>query len=205
MIFDDIKKSITSNYEKGLESNIGKFIKVFSDELEEIKTTLITVEEWENLDNAEGEVLDLYGKNVLQFRGQATDEVYRALIRSKVSRDRSTADYNTLIEILSALVGVPYEQIRIENGTHPLYQTVSIIELPIEALNNLGLTANQFGRILAKIIAGGIGLESAVFAGTFVFVDVLSTGVDGYGDVGMTTGGTLGAVYQPENDPDLPI
>ena len=206
MILDNLKKWITSNYDKLDGSNIHKLLKFISDELEEIKLTFKTIEEWENLDNAEGNGLDLYGENIMQYRGQADDTVYRALIRSKVARDSSEGDYNNILEILSLLLNADVSEISIDEGVLLNYQTVRNVTVPIDKMIALGLTSLQLGRIIAQVIAAGIGVEEIIFFGTFEYVDELSNDVNlGYADAGMANGGTLGAIYEPLNDPDLPI
>jgi hypothetical protein len=206
LILQDLKKWITSNYDKIDGSNIHKVLKFISDEFEEVKETFKTIEDWENLNNAEGNALNLYGENILQFRGQATDAVYRALIRSKVSRDSSTGDYNTILEVLSMLLNAEVTEFSIDEGVLPEYQTVRNVTVPIEKMIELGLTSTQLGRIIAQIVAAGVGVEEIIFFGTFEYVDELSNDLDlGYSDVDMVNGGTLGAIYEPLNDPDLPI
>jgi hypothetical protein len=206
MILDDLKAWLTSNYEKSVLSKVSKVLSFISEELGEVKEVYETIEAWEDLDNAQGVALDTWGENVLQYRGQAEDDVYRALIRSKVARDRSTGDYNSLLEIMSLLLNIEKSEIIIEEGTLPNYQTVRNIQLPFVALQETGLTSSQLGRIIARIVAAGIGVEEIIFFGTFEFVDTLETDLSlGYSDVSMTQGGTLGALYEPSNDPDLPI
>ena len=206
MILDDLKKWLTSNYEKSVLSKVSKVLSFISGELGEVKEVYETIEAWENLDNAQGVALDTWGENVLQYRGQAEDDVYRALIRSKVARDRSTGDYNSLLEIMSLLLNIDKTEIIIEEGVLTNFQTVKTVQVPFDALQETGLTSSQLGRIIARIVAAGIGVEEIVFYGTFEFVDSLENIESlGYADVDMTQGGTLGAIYEPSNDPDLPI
>ena len=62
------------------------------------------------------------------------------------------------------------------------------------------------GRISAQLTAAGVGLESIEFYGSFEYRDTLTNDLDlGYSDVDMIQGGTLGGIYEPENDPDFPI
>lgn len=194
---------LTDNYRKDSGSNVYKLMNIVSDELSEIKETFKTIEQWRDIDKAEGDVLDMIGSNVLQYRGQVTDDVYRVLIKSKIARNRSDGTLNYIIDILSVALDVPPSEIRISEN-YPA--KISVLEIPIEKLNEIGMTSTQLGRVVAKLIAAGIGLDSIEFFGTFEIGDTLITDLEtGFGDIEMTVGGTLGAVYSPESDPEFPV
>lgn len=202
---------LTDNYKKDPGSNIGKLFSIVAGELEEIKGALNKTEDYRDIDQAIGEVLDRIGVNLQQPRGAATDEVYRILIKSSVARNLSTGDINTLIRILSVTLNTTAEGIAVQelynDPAEPEAASV-FISFPTELLNSIGFSINQFGRLVNLIVAAGVRAK-VLFQGTFQFSssnDALEIDADtGLADLEQTIGGTLGAVYSPGNDLDLPI
>jgi hypothetical protein len=82
-----------------------------------------------------------------------------------------------------------------------------LIQIPLTTLAEIGMTIDQLGRIVAKLTAAGIGVKYVEFFGTFEYIgDTLGFDLDtGYADDDMINGGTLGDLYEPENDPDFPL
>lgn len=202
---------LTDNYKKDPRSNIGRLLNIVSSELEDIKNTVETTEKYRDIDQATGATLDRIGVNLQQPRGVATDEVYRILIKSSVARNLSTGDINTLIRVLAVTLNSSIESIRVEELYNDTYQPepASVyISFPTELLNRVGFSINQFGRLVNLIVAAGVRAR-LLFQGTFEFSSSVDTAEfdsgKGLADIQQTLGGTLGAVYSPGTDPDLPI
>ena len=72
------------NVQKGrpLETNIGKLFSLFAYCLELVHDNAAMVKSWDDLDNAEGSVLDRYGETYGVERGAASDALYRIFIGS---------------------------------------------------------------------------------------------------------------------------
>lgn len=201
-----IKKWLTSNYNKSPLSNVSKVSKIISDELEELKILYNTIETYNDVDIAEGKALDDIGSNIKQFRGEVRDEIYRALIKSKIARNKADGTLNNLLDVLSLALEVDKSTIKLKEGLNPLFASIEILEVPVDVLSQIGMSVSQLGRIINTMIAAGIRLESVVFEGTFAYVDELTTDIDlGYSDVNMTRGGTLGDIYQPAKDDNFPL
>ncbi|MCZ2396122.1 MAG: hypothetical protein LC100_06210 [Chitinophagales bacterium] len=203
-ILEDIKKRLTQNYKS---TNIYKLMQIVSEELDDIKIVYKRIEDWQDLQQAEGVALDKIGQDLLQFRGEVNDEVYRVLIASRIARNKATGTYNNMIEVLSLALNVEPSEIVIEEGIAGEPQTITLIQIPLTTLAEIGMTINQLGRIVAKLTAAGIGVKYVEFFGTFEYIgDTLGFDLDtGYADENMVNGGTLGDLYQPENDPDFPL
>ena len=80
-----------------LETNIGKLFSLLSDGFEVIHKNAELVRLWDDLENAEGAVLDRYGANFGVQRGAASDALYRILIRVKMLAQLSGGDGDTVI------------------------------------------------------------------------------------------------------------
>jgi len=199
-------------YDKRPESNLGKLMAIFAEQFSKIEQTLITIEAWRDIDAAAGTTLDRIGENVGQDRGSATDEVYRMLIKSKIARNLSTADINTIIRVIAIAVGAPYEEIEVrakyDDPVDPEPAAISLIGLPLSYVNRIGISLGQFARIIQKTAAAGVRVNSVQLQGTFEFGDLPLTQstTAGFGDAAdPVMGGYFGAAFDPNEDPDLPI
>lgn len=182
-------------------------MQIVSEELDDIKIVYKRIEDWRDLQQAEGVALDKIGQDLLQFRGEVNDEVYRVLIASRIARDKATGTYNNMIEVLSLALNVDPTEIVIEEGIAGEPQTITLIQIPLGTLIQIGMTIGQLGKIVAKLTAAGIGVKYIEFYGTFRYGPdtLIQDSETGYGDVDMTTGGRLGDLYQPSSDPDFPL
>ncbi|CAH8242818.1 hypothetical protein WJ0W_000001, partial [Paenibacillus melissococcoides] len=66
----------------------------------------------------------------------------------------------------------------------------------------------QFAQIIQKTVAAGVRVAQIDLSGTFLLASKraeVEKSKFGLADIAMTTGGTLGTVYMPGNDYELPI
>ncbi|TMV49352.1 hypothetical protein FE783_12615 [Paenibacillus mesophilus] len=207
----DIISKLTDVFTKNPESNVGKLCQIMSGQIAKLQTTNERIRLWRDVDQAEGTTLDLTGDNVGQARGAATDEVYRIMIKSKVARNLSTADINTIIRVLSLALGCEYSEIKIEemyaDPIAPEPAGIKLIELPLATLNAAGMSPQQFAQIIKRTVAGGVRVGVIELTGTFEFGNIGDPPDNnaGFADLGQTFGGTLGAAYSPGSSPELPI
>lgn len=208
--FASVIKRLTDVFAKSPDSNIGKLIGIMTEQLQELEQTFERVRAWRDIDQAEGTTLDRIGSNVGQPRGVATDQVYRILIKSKIARNLSTGDINTIIRVLSTALDCEPNEVRItelyNDPLEPEPAALSLIQVPLSKINEIGMSPYQFGRIVQRTVAAGVRVSVIELTGTFAFGDDTVTDNEaGFADLDGTVGGYLGAAYSPENDPDLPI
>lgn len=208
----DMLSRFADVFNKNPNSNIGKLIGILYGQMDELNTSLEKVREWRDIDKAQGTTLDRIGQNVIQPRGAATDEVYRVLLKSKIARNLSKTDINTIIRVLALALNCDYADIRIQekfNATiDPEPAALSLIRVPIKRLNEVGMSPRQFAQIIQKTVAAGVKVAQVELAGTFKLASVydqLNNDPFGLGNIEMTLGGGLGEVYVPGNDYGLPI
>ncbi|PAD73662.1 hypothetical protein [Paenibacillus campinasensis] len=208
----DMMRRFADAYNKDPQSNLGKLIGILYGQLRQVNDTLERVRDWRSIDEAQGTTLDRIGENIVQTRGASTDEVYRVLLKSKIARNLSKTDVNTIIQVLSLALDCPYSDIRIvpkfNDPAEPEPAAISLIKVPTKRLNEVGMSPLQFGQIIQKTVAAGVRVAQIELTGTFQFssqYDQLETGPTGFADEEMTTGGTLGEVYVPGDDYPLPI
>lgn len=207
-----LAEMLTDNYNRAPNSNISKLLAMVEAEHDELLETLQVVEAWQDLDRALGRALDRIGFDVQQFRGMATDEVYRVLIKSRIARNASDGTINTIIRVLSMALDISPSDIGIietYNAADPEPAALSVIKAPLGGLLKTGLTGQQLGLMIAKTAAGGVGVQSVELYGTFQFSSIAGTletdPEKGFANLEMTTGGTLGLAYNPGEDVEFPL
>ncbi|OAB39158.1 hypothetical protein PMSD_04295 [Paenibacillus macquariensis subsp. defensor] len=208
----DMMSRFADVFNKNPNSNIGKLIGILYGQMDELNTSLERVREWRDIDKAQGSTLDRIGQNVIQPRGAATDEVYRVLLKSKIARNLSKTDINTIIRVLALALDCDYKDIQIQEKFSDLHDPqpagITLTRVPIKRLNEVGMSPMQFGQIIQKTVAAGVRVAQIELAGTFRLSSIyegLQHDAFGLSDPDMTRGGTLGEVYVPGNDYGLPI
>lgn len=172
-VFNDLFRKLTDAYTKNPDSNIGKLVVILSEQIDEVRGTLNKIEEWRDIDKAQGTTLDLIGENVGQTRGLATDEIMRILIRARVARNLSDGTFNGIIKALAVTLNTTSDRIKIkelyDDIDDPEPAAIAITGLPLDVLNNSGLSATQFGLITQRVLPGGVRVAVIELAGTFSF------------------------------------
>lgn len=181
-------------------------------QLQAVEDTLKKTAEWRDIDKAQGKTLDMIGETVVQPRGAATDEVYRLLIKSKIARNLSTTDINTIIQVLATALDANFEEIRITerwaDPVDPEPAAIALIQVPITRLLEIGLDPGQMARIVQRTVAAGVRVGVIELAGTFQFADGSRSQMDdnaGFSDESGEIGGYFGFAFIPADSPDLPI
>ncbi|MEW9702816.1 hypothetical protein [Paenibacillus sp. SI8] len=207
-----IMQRLTDVFVKDPTSNLGKLLGILTEQLQALEETQNRVRTWRDIDQAQGSTLDRIGQNVGQARGVATDEVYRIIIKSKIARNLSTGDINTVIRVLSTALACTPSEIEIRelwsDPVIPEPAAISVIKLPLEAVNAAGMSPLQFGRIAQRTVAAGVRVGAIELTGTFQFASGTQTETSdtaGFSDDNELIGGYFGAAYSPGDDADLPI
>ncbi|TDX48329.1 hypothetical protein [Orenia marismortui] len=198
-------EALTSVYTKTQDSKIARFITLVTDQIDEIYVVKDKIKDSRNIETAFGETLDKIGEAVQQERGSLGDPTYRLLIKSKVARNRSTGDINTILTVMESMLDISQEDILLEEN--PGNEPASVyIEIPLVAVGQYNITREHFITILNRITAAGVRPYTRL-NGTFEFSDG-SPEVDndaGFGDLNNPdTGGFFGSWHEPENPVELP-
>lgn len=104
---NDLLKKLTDVFNKNADSNIGKIFQIVSNQMNDMQSTLDTMEIWRDIDLAEGVVLDRIGYEILQEpRGGVSDEEYRLKIKTRIIVNYlSDGDIETIIKLLEVYLG----------------------------------------------------------------------------------------------------
>lgn len=199
---------MTANYDRRETSNLGRLIRIVSEEIEEVQDTVLRTELWRDLREARGKTLDRIGGNVQQYRGTATDEIYRILIRSKIARNQSTGDMNTILEILATALDSSPDEFEVEERPEDEPASIRFSDVDIEAINRAGMTSEQFVTLASQTVACGINVRTVMVIGTFQLADGDEVQTDdeaGFSDEDQEIGGYWSEVFAPGYDWDVPL
>lgn len=144
------------NHRRGLplETNIGKLFAVFAWGLNMVQEQAEKIKAWDNLDNAQGSVLDRYGANFGVRRDGTTDEFYRLEIRVKVMSQLSGGDDDTVINAAAELLGVSPTDIELEDDFPAKKKMmVNALVIPPERQKLI----DQIAADLKRLLAAGVG------------------------------------------------
>lgn len=201
-------RKLTDVYNKNPNSYIGKTLQILNEQLTRIEIEANKVEQWRNIDVAEGTTLDSIGIARGQARGRVSDEVLRSLIKTKIAQNSSDGTIPFLVSFISLLLKVPPSEVIITNLDSVGKSATLHVNVPADCIIPTGLSLKQFGQLLNAVAASGIKVE-ALFEGTFQFSEDYNESqfdnATGFADDAQTIGGTMGYVYDPLEEFDLPI
>lgn len=101
-LFERIIRHMISSYNTLPGSRIRDLLEVFAEQLDEAHKTNDRVQEWRDIDLAEGATLDRFGVNVQEPRSGRTDGEYRDILKIRVRANLSGGDIETLISVALA-------------------------------------------------------------------------------------------------------
>lgn len=198
---------LTDAYEKGKQSNNYKLFDIVTNELDQLYKAINDVRDAIDIDLATGETLTKLAKNVNQDRGTVNDVVLRVLIKAKIAADMSEGTINTILAVNDFIFGgLGNDKASITefpDGEPAAFR----IAAPLDAIVAANVTLNQYIQIMLRVKAGGVAII-ADFQGSFEYgsIDQYGPPYDtGFANDEQTTGGTIGALYDPVNDDPLPI
>ena len=160
-------------FRKDSNSNIGKLMTIFAEQLQDLELTNQRIREWKDIDKAEGAALDEIGVELNQPRGAATDEIYRVLLRSKVARNFSDGTIDAIIRVISIALNTDSKEVQIKelynDPESPEPAAIKLVQIPLRRLNEVGMSPNQFVKLVQKTAAAGVRVASIEMTGTFSF------------------------------------
>ena len=139
-----------------LQTNIGKLFQSFAWGLELTTDQAEKIKLWDNLDRAEGAVLDRHGFNFGVARNGATDEFYRLLIRIKMIALLSGGDINTVINATSALFNVDASAVDLQEF---FPAKIKVYVDADDMANEQLITSDLIAMVLKRVVTAGVGTE----------------------------------------------
>lgn len=137
-----------------METNIGRLFETFAWGLEIVHEHAERMLLWDDIDNAQGAVLDRYGANFGVSRGGADDAFYRLLIKVKMISLLSGGDIDTIIKAASTLFNIQPADVEVQE-VFPAKIWIYIDESILDA-ERLS-TADLIADLMKRIVAAGVG------------------------------------------------
>ena len=107
-MLERLLQRLPDTYEKSFDSNVGKLLTLPAEQLDDISRNLGRLQDWRDIDQAEGKVLDRIGQNLNVLRRDKDDIEYRRFLKMKITSHQSRGDIETLNEIARVVVGEPF-------------------------------------------------------------------------------------------------
>ena len=202
---ENLVKNLPDAYRKTADSNNHKILMIERREMDRIRDAIRAIYESLDIEKATGNTLDLYGQMVGQDRGKANDDQYRILIKSRIIRNITNGDYNSVVNMIALVFGCKTTDIVItESEETPC--VVSVSKLPFDTLNNLSISIGTALNIMKELMPAGVKLDSVSFTGTFEFggTDLEEDTERGFADEAQTIGGYFGMVFVGD-EIDMPV
>lgn len=149
------RKDLRNEYQSlPMETNIGRLFSTFAYGLEIIGDQSDKIRLWDDIDNANGAVLDRYAENFGVRRNGASDAFLRLLIKVKMISLLSGGDIDTVIKAASSLFDIPPEAIDLQE----VFPAKVWIYIDEELLDAVRLdTAEIIAQMMKRIVAAGVG------------------------------------------------
>ena len=141
---------------KAVETNIGKLFSVIAWGFDLVQEQADLIKLWDDLDYAQGAVLDRYGANFGVARNGASDALYRVFIRVKMIAQLSGGDDDAVLNAAAELLGVDVTDLTFEDR-FPAKKYIAVDEtlLTEERLTLI----EQITRAIKRTMAAGVGLQ----------------------------------------------
>ena len=206
MMTDKYTRQLPDSFAKSSDSNNSKLLNINYEALREFQSDIADVYTMVDLDKAAGVTLDLYGDMLGQTRGRLNDIQYRVLLRGIIAKNLCKGDYASIIEAVSLIFNCDKSEISFEE----IKDRVCVIyarKLPYMVIVNSGFSAKQVIEIIKMVLPVTVRLEADNLEGTFEFGTAENeyNELKGFGNIEQTIGGFLGALYEFDDNFDLPV
>lgn len=165
---------LPDTYNKSPGGRLFRLFRIIGAELAEVRAALTRTEKYRDIDQATGRTLDYIGSNVQQPRGQLADETYRALIKTKIARNLSRGDVDSVKRIIASMLSIDPSGVELQMGWRddpPEPAAVTLLSAPLDAIARFGLGPEEFAVIAQRIVAAGVRVGT-LLQGTFEFDDL---------------------------------
>ena len=155
-MLDKLLQRLPDTYEKSPDSNVGKLLTLPAEQLDDIEENLDRLQDWRDIDKAEGKVLDRIGRNVNISRRGMSDREFRTMIKIQIISNLSPGDIETINQVAPVLLHGEF--VGVEEGwlfdSNILNQEPASLLLKVNA-DIEGVNPMPFNPI-ERIVAGGV-------------------------------------------------
>lgn len=138
------------------ETNIGKLFALSGWGFDILKEQTEKVRLWDRMDKMQGTSLDNFGRNYGVVRGEASDEMYRVMIKVKILAMMAAGNMDTIILSAASLFGVSATDVTCEE-VFPAKVYLYIDEDKLDQEHKD--VANIIANLMCRIKSAGIGIR----------------------------------------------
>ena len=194
-------------YRKDVDSNNYKLLEIGHLAIDKLMNDINDTRDSKDLTKAYGATLERFGAMIGQSRGSLNDTQYRYLLYMKIGKNLVTGDYNSVIKVVRAMLGISdnSDELVIEDAEGG---NVRVKSIPLSTLVASGFSSRQAIKLIEQLLPLGIGINTDSFAGTFEFGDTENIYDEnkGFSDINGSIGGYLGLVLgDDDNAAVLPL
>ena len=194
-------------YRKDVDSNNYKLLEIGHLAIDKLMNDINDTRDSKDLTKAYGATLERFGSMIGQSRGSLNDTQYRYLLYMKIGKNLVTGDYNSVIKVVRAMLGISdnSDELVIEDAEGG---NVRVKSIPLSTLVASGFSSRQAIKLIEQLLPLGIGIITDSFEGTFEFGDTENIYDEnkGFSDINGSIGGYLGLVLgDDDNAAVLPL
>ncbi|MCT2881909.1 hypothetical protein [Lentilactobacillus buchneri] len=173
------------------DSNNAKLLSFYADSMVDVEALLNTINEWRDIDNAQGTALDYYGEDHNVYRNGADDAFYRFMIKTKRLQRITDGTYNSIIKLVCDSLNANSKEVNVrpmsESTGEP--NAIEITNIPGDYITDTRKEQLLFDR-LQESVAAGIRIANVEFIKTATgHVSVNGTALTTEYDVAQMKGG----------------
>lgn len=154
------------------DSSNAKLLSLFADDLVAMQQLLTKIDDWRDIDNAQGVALDMVGADWQVPRNGNDDDFYRFLIKTKRLQRMTDGTYDSLVRLVSESLGAKYSEINVK----PIKDEPNAIEvtnIPADYINgDTRKEAIVLQQIRDSVIAGvrvvNIGFQQTINSNMYI-------------------------------------
>lgn len=174
--FDDLAKNLPDTFRQDKDSNNRKLLKLEALSAARVEEKLAAIEAARDVKRAVGGDLDRIGGCYGAERRGRSDGAFRMIVQAAIAKSLCTGEYDDIRRCLSILLssgdGDPEkrygpEEIVIHDRKN--YVGVSEIRIPLAGVEGSGLSDGEILDILDELLPGGVGIDTAILYGSFVY------------------------------------
>ncbi|GAA3610890.1 hypothetical protein GCM10022296_13260 [Secundilactobacillus similis DSM 23365 = JCM 2765] len=153
---------ISLAYEEGTKN--AKLLSLYADGMVDTLKLIQKIDDWRNIDNAEGVALDMIGNDRGVYRNGADDAFYRFEIKTKQLQRMTDGTYDSLIKLVCDALDADYDEVNVR----PMYEStgepdaIEITNIPGHYIDDERKEQLLFDR-LQESLAAGIRLANVEF------------------------------------------
>ena len=206
----DYVRNLPDAFCKEAGCNNDKLLRLNAEMVSRIRQDIQAVDSTNDVEQAYGKTLELYGMELNQPRGSMNDTKYRYLLRTRIGANLVGGDYGSVMRHLVQMFNVNQTQVKLSDfeaveGAQSC--VVHLEKLPLHVLAGAGFTSKQAVQMIEMLLPICVTVFADNFEGTFEFAQTHAEYDKnaGFADDAQTVGGWFGLLFGEDGETPLPL